>query len=91
MGATAGYQRGPARERALRCRGALERGDGTAPEPLAQLGDALGAAGAVTIVADAAELVVTQAALARVRVGGGASGARDKRAGATVRRRTRAR
>ena len=57
-----GCQPGLAREWALRCGGALDRGDGAAPEPLAQLGDALGAVGAVTIVADAAELVVTQAA-----------------------------
>ena len=44
------------------CGGALERGDGTAPEPLAQLGDALGGVGAAAKLVDAAELVVTQAA-----------------------------
>ena len=37
-----GCEQGPTRERALQCGGALERGDGATPEPLAQLGDALG-------------------------------------------------
>ena len=44
------------------CSGALERGDGAAPEPLAQLGDALGGVGAIATVVDAAELVDAQAA-----------------------------
>ena len=47
---------------AIRCGGALERGDGAAPESLTQLGDALGGAGASAIDADAAELVAAQAA-----------------------------
>jgi len=76
-------------ERALRC-GALERGDGAFLEPLAQLGDALGDVYDVTIAADAAEAVAAQAA-SKGRGGDViASGAPDKRAGATVRRRTRA-
>ena len=50
-------------ERALRCGSALERGDGAALEPLAQLGDAFGGVGATAIaIADAAEVVVAQAA-----------------------------
>eukprot|EP00964_Phaeocystis_antarctica_P144268 scaffold110018_cov69-Phaeocystis_antarctica.AAC.7 len=53
-----GCQRGLRTERALRCGGALERGDCAAPEPLAQLGDALGGVGATA----AAEPVATQAA-----------------------------
>ena len=57
-----GCQRGPAREWALRCGGALERGDGAAPEPLAQLGNALGCVGAFAIFNEAAELVVAQPA-----------------------------
>ena len=57
-------QRGLTRERALRCGGALERGDGAALEPLAQLGDALGGVGARTtgVIVEAAELVAGQAA-----------------------------
>ena len=47
----------------LRCGGALERGDGGAPEPLKQLDDALGGVGAVAkLVLEAAELVAGQAA-----------------------------
>ena len=55
-------QRGPTRERVLRCGGALERGDGAALQPLAQLGDALGGVGAVAIVVEAAEPAEGQAA-----------------------------
>ena len=40
---------------------ALERGHGAPLEPLAELGDALGGVGAVTLIIEAAELVVTQA------------------------------
>ena len=57
-----GCQRGLARERALRCGGAPERGDRAALKPLAQLGDALGGVGAAAIAAEAAELVAAQAA-----------------------------
>jgi hypothetical protein len=42
--------------------GALERGDGAALEPLAQLGDALGGVGAAAFPVKAAELVLSQAA-----------------------------
>ena len=42
--------------------GALERGHGAPLEPLAELGDALGGVGAVTLIIEAAELVVIQAA-----------------------------
>ena len=75
----------------LRCGGALERGDGGAPEPLKQLDDALGGVGAAAMV-DAAELVAVQAA----STGEGGNRcqrglARAKRAGATLRRHTRAR
>ena len=63
-------QQGPTRERALGCGGALERGDGAALEPFAQLGDALGGVGAFTIDAEAAELVAEQAA----SKGGGGGG-----------------
>ena len=45
------------RLRATRCSGALERGDSTAPEPLAQLRDALGGVGAAAHVVEAAEHV----------------------------------
>ena len=54
---------GQTSERALRCSGALERGDCAASEPLAQLNDALGGVGAAAVIlTDAAELVVAQAA-----------------------------
>jgi hypothetical protein len=42
------------RERALRCGGALERGDGAALEPLAQLGEAHGGVGADTCIQERA-------------------------------------
>ena len=42
--------------------GALERGHGAPLEPLAQLGDAIGGVGALTIPIEAAELVSGQAA-----------------------------
>ena len=64
-------------ERALRCGSALERGDGAALEPLAQLGDAFGGVGAL-----AAERVVAQAE-SKGGGGVGASAEPDKRAGAT--------
>ena len=57
-----GCQQGSTRERALRCGSALERGDGAAPEPFAQLGDALGGVVAAATGAEAAELVFFQAA-----------------------------
>ena len=66
-------QQGPTRERALRCGGALERGDGGALEPLAQLGDALGGVGAAlkaVEAVEAAEMVGAQAA-SRGEGGGG--------------------
>eukprot|EP00964_Phaeocystis_antarctica_P054852 scaffold32264_cov52-Phaeocystis_antarctica.AAC.1 len=53
-------------QRALRCGGTLERGDGGALEPLAQLGDALGGVGAGALVSEAAELVAEQAMLRRL-------------------------
>ena len=46
--------------------GALERGHGTALEPLAQLGDALGGVGAATEFIEATDIVVGQAAMGRV-------------------------
>ena len=56
-------QRSLKTDRALiRCGGALERGDGAAPEPLAQLGDALDGVGAAAIPVEAAELAAPQAA-----------------------------
>ena len=82
-------QQGPIRERLVRCGSALERGNGTAPEPLAQLGDALGGVGALAHFAEAAEVVAFQAASStRVRLGMGAAAGSDMRAGAMVRRRT---
>ena len=50
--------------------GALERGHGAALERLAQLGDALGGVGAVTIMIEAAELIPGQAAKQRRSVNG---------------------
>ena len=50
--------------------GAPKRGHGAALEPLAQLGDALGGVGAVTLMIEAAELVVGQAAKGRRSVNG---------------------
>ena len=49
---------------------ALERGHGAPLEPLAELGDALGGVGAVTIIIEAAELVTGQAAKGRRSVNG---------------------
>ena len=75
---------------AIRCGGALEVGDCAARDPLAQLGDALGGVGAAAIVAEAAEPVPPQAA-SKGEGRGWVPAGPDKRAGATVRRRTRAR
>ena len=50
--------------------GALQRGHGAPLEPLAQLGDALGGVGAVTIIIEAVEPVVAQAAKGRRSVNG---------------------
>ena len=50
--------------------GALERGHGAPLEPLAELGDALGGVGAVTLIIEAAELVTGQAAKGRRSVNG---------------------
>ena len=47
---------------AIRCGGALERGDGAALEPPAQLGDAHGGVGAAANGVDAAEPIAAQAA-----------------------------
>eukprot|EP00964_Phaeocystis_antarctica_P050101 scaffold29024_cov51-Phaeocystis_antarctica.AAC.2 len=77
-----GCQPGLAREWALRCGGALDRGDGAAPEPLAQLGDALGGVPDVptdvATDADTAELVGTQPASKGEGGGTGANGAWHK-------------
>eukprot|EP00964_Phaeocystis_antarctica_P015567 scaffold8619_cov52-Phaeocystis_antarctica.AAC.2 len=88
--AEGGCQQGPTRERALRCCGALERGDRAAPEPFTQLGDALGGVGATALVVDAAELAAAQPASKGGAEGGCFLARPDKRAGATVRWRTRA-
>ena len=50
--------------------GALKRGHGTPLEPLAELDDALGGVGAVTLTIEAAELVTGQAAKGRRSVNG---------------------
>ena len=68
------------RERALRCGGALERGDVTTPEPLAELGDALGGVGATKVPAEAAELVAEQAASKGESGGGCQQGSTRERA-----------
>ena len=49
---------------------ALERDHGATLEPLAELGDALGGVGAVTLIIEAAELVTGQAAKQRRSVNG---------------------
>ena len=49
---------------------ALERSHGAPLEPLAELGDALGGVGAVTLIIEATELVVIQAAKGRMSVNG---------------------
>ena len=54
----------------LRGGGAPKRGHGAPLEPLAELGDALGGVGAVTLSIEAAELVVIQAAKGRRSVNG---------------------
>ena len=71
------------------CGGALERGDGATPEPLAQLGDALGGVGAFTIGAEAAELVTGQAA-SKGEGGGGYQRGLTRERALRWRRRTRA-
>ena len=50
--------------------GALQRGHGAPLEPLAELGDALGGVGAVTLIIEAAELVVSQPAKGASSVNG---------------------
>ena len=50
--------------------GAPKRGHGAALEPLAELDDALGGAGAVTLIIAAAEMVTGQAAKERRSVNG---------------------
>ena len=49
---------------------ALERGQGAPLEPLAQLGDALGGVGAVTVPVEATELVAGQTAKGKRSVNG---------------------
>ena len=48
--------------------GALERGHGAALERLAQLGDALHSVGALSLIVQATELVVGQAAMSGARM-----------------------
>ena len=55
-------QRALTQKQTLRGGGAPKRGHGAPPEPLAELADALGGVGAVTLIIEAAELVVIQAA-----------------------------
>ena len=62
--------RGVDRKASTRGGGALERGHGAPLEPLTELGDALGSVGAVTLLTEAAELVVAQAAKGRRSVNG---------------------
>ena len=50
--------------------GAPKRGHGAPLQPIAELGDALGGVGAVTLIIEAAELVVIQAAKGRRSVNG---------------------
>ena len=54
----------------LRGGGAPKRGHGAPPEPLVELGDALGGVGADTLKIEAAELVIGQAAKGRRSVNG---------------------
>ena len=63
-------QRALTERRTLGRVGAPQRGHGAPPEPLAELGDALGGVGAVATKIDAAELVEAQAAKERRRVNG---------------------
>ena len=55
-------ERALTQKQTLRGGGAPKRGHGAPLEPLAELGDALGGVGAVTLIIEAAELVVIQAA-----------------------------
>ena len=50
--------------------GALDRDHGATLERLAELGDALGGVGAITLIIEAAELVTGQAAKGRRRIKG---------------------
>ena len=63
-------QRALTQEQTLWASGALERGHGAPLEPLAHLGDALSGVDAFTMLVDAAERVLGQAAKGRRSVNG---------------------
>ena len=69
-GERVGVPTGADRKANARGGGALERSHGAPLEPLAELGDALGGVGAFTLIIEAAELVVSQAAKGRRSVNG---------------------